>query len=229
MAGTSAAPLSIPLPAKRWLYWGLFFNTQLLLVGLYVTFTRASLESLRLVGYGLLWLNVSAWVVLNTDRPPASPTLRRRALVVAGGYFVLLALAGGLVGVGIGDAATGVRIAYLPPGFGPALLYSGPWVTINLLPIYLVGYTALAYLLYVTVLDAAGSAAAGLLGLFSCVSCSWPILASLISAITGGGSLLVTSALQVSYGLSTAVFLVTAGLLYWRPTVVPWLQRRRSA
>ena len=228
MAGTSAAPLSIPLPAKRWLYWGLFFNTQLLLVGLYVTFTRASLESLRLVGYGLLWLNVSAWVVLNTDRPPASPTLRRRALVVAGGYFVLLALAGGLVGVGIGDAATGVRIAYLPPGFGPALLYSGPWVTINLLPIYLVGYTALAYLLYVTVLDAAGSAAAGLLGLFSCVSCSWPIVVSVASAVSGSGSILVASALQVSYGLSTAVFVLTAALLYWRPRLFALLPLDRS-
>jgi len=140
-----------------------------------------------------------------------------------------LAVAGGLITVGVGEAATGLRIAPLPPGYGPALLYSGQQVTVTLMPNYLVGYVALAYLVYVTVIDAAGSAAAGLIGLFSCVSCSWPILASLISAITGGGSLLVTSALQVSYGLSTAVFLVTAGLLYWRPTVVPWLQRRRSA
>jgi hypothetical protein len=88
-------------------------------------------------------------------------------------------------------------------------------VTINLQPNYLVGYAALAYLVYVTVIDAAGSAAAGLLGLFSCVSCSWPIIVSLIS----GGSSVVASALQVSYGLSTLVFLLTAGLLYFRPAI----------
>jgi len=228
MGDTSGAPISIPLPAERWLYWALFCNTQLLGVSLYITLTRASLESLRLVGYGLLWLNVSAWVVTNTARPPASRALKRRALAIAVGYFALLAFAGGLVGVGIGEAATGLRIAYLPPGYGPAVLYSGAWVTINLLPIYLVGYTALSYLLYVTVLDAAGSAAAGLLGLFSCVSCSWPILVSLASAVAGSGSILAASALQVSYGVSTAVFVVTAALLYWRPRLFALLPVDRS-
>ena len=66
-----------------------------------------------------------------------------------------------------------------------------------------------------TVIDATGSAAAGLLGLFSCVSCSWPILVSLLS----GGSPFLTAALQVSYGVSTLVFLLTAGLLYFRPAI----------
>ncbi|TQQ82089.1 DUF7546 family protein [Halonotius roseus] len=222
--------LSIPVPTGRRLYWALFLNSQLLAAVFYVLLTAASFASIRLVAYAALWLNVSVWVVVNS-RPTATVAdrVRRRALAVAGGYFALLAVAGGLVTVGIGEAATGLRIAPLPPGYGPALLYSGEWITITLMPNYLVGYAALAYLVYVTVIDAAGSAAAGLIGLFSCVSCSWPILASVVSAITGGGSLLVTSALQVSYGLSTAVFLLTAGLLYWRPTVLPWLQRWRSA
>jgi len=220
MAATSDGGLSIPLPTGRRLFWALFLNSQLLLGALYVLFTPASAASVRLIAYGAIWINVGVWVVLNSRPEGAVSTrTRRRGIAVGVAYFALLAFAGGLVGAGIGDAATGLRFAPLPPGYGPALLYSGELVTINLLPNYLIGYAALAYLVYVTVIDAAGSAAAGLLGLFSCVSCSWPIIASLASGITGSGSLLIASALQLSYGLSTAVFLLTAGLLYWRPTI----------
>lgn len=221
MASSDTAGLSIPVPAGRRLYWALFLNSQLLIGALYVAFTAASAASLRLVAYAALWINGGVWVVANSrpDLTAVSTRTHHRALLVATGYFAALAVAGGLVGAGIGDTATGLRIAPLPPGYGPAVLYSGEWVTVNLLPNYLVGYAALAYLVYVTVIDAAGSAAAGLLGLFSCVSCSWPIIVSLASAVTGSGSLLVASVLQVSYGLSTAVFLLTAGLLYWRPAI----------
>lgn len=222
------AAFSIPLPGDRRLYWLLFLNSQLLAIALYVAVTSATLDSLRLVGYALIWINVSAWVVVNSRAVAASRSVRRRALFLAAGYFGLLAFAGGLIGVGIGDAATGFRIAYLPPGYGPAMLYSGALVTINLLPIYLIGYTALAYLVYVTVIDASASAAAGVLGLFSCVSCSWPIIVSLASAATGGGSILAASALQVSYGLSTAVFVLTAALLYWRPAIFARLRLGKS-
>mgnify|MGYP006276465145 FL=1 len=218
--------LSIPVPTGRRLYWGLFINSQLLALAVYVLLTPASLSSIRLIGYGLIWLNVSAWVIGNSQPEPSSAAVRRRARVVAGGYFGLLLFAGGVVGAGIGDAATGFRIAWLPFGFGPAALYSGAVVTINLIPIYVIGYSALAYLVYDTVIEASGSAAAGLLGLFSCVSCSWPIIVSLASAVTGGSSILVASALQVSYGLSTGVFVLTAALLYWRPT--EWLAGLRQ-
>jgi len=218
--------LSIPVPAGSRLYWGLFFNSQLLALAVYVLLTPANLSSPRLIGYGLIWLNVSTWVIVNSRPNPSTPGVRRRAKLVATGYFGLLLFAGGVAGVGIGDAATGFRFAWLPFGFGPAALYSGALVTINLIPIYLLGYSALAYLVYVTVIDTAGSAAAGIIGLFSCVSCSWPIVASLASAVIGGNSILVASALQVSYGLSTAVFVLTTALLYWRPT--DWLTRFRG-
>jgi len=209
--------LSIPVPTGRRLYWGLFLNSQLVALGLYVLLTPASLESRRLIAFGFIWLNVSAWVIANRRPAAASRSLKARARLIAGGYFGLLLFAGGIVGFGIGAEATGFRIAPLPFGFGPALLYSGELITINLLPIYLIGYTALAYLVYVTVIDAAGSAAAGVIGLFSCVSCSWPIIAALASGFIGSGSLLTASALQVSYTLSTAVFVLTAALLYFRP------------
>ena len=78
------------------------------------------------------------------------------------------------------------------------------------------GYLALAWLVYATVIDAAGSAVTGVLGLLSCVSCSWPILASLLTGIGGGGALAAAAQSQ-SYELSTVVFVVTVALLYWRP------------
>jgi uncharacterized membrane protein YraQ (UPF0718 family) len=72
---------------------------------------------------------------------------------------------------------------------------------------------------YATAIDAAGAAISGILGFFSCVSCSWPIVASLASSVLGGGTALATTAFGASYDLSTAVFLLTVGLLYWRPLI----------
>jgi len=54
------------------------------------------------------------------------------------------------------------------------------------------------------------------LGLLSCVSCTWPVLASLVGGVAGGTGLAAAVTTQ-SYGLSTVVFCVTVGLLYWRP------------
>ena len=215
MAAPNSDGLSVPVPTGRRLFWALFLNSQLLVGACYVLLTAASVESIRLVGYAAIWINVGAWVVVNSQ-PAASVSgrTRRRALLVAGGYFAALSVAGGLVGGG-SEVASGFRIAPLPPGYGPALIYASEVVTVNLQPTYLVGYLALAYLVYVTVIDATGSAAAGVLGLFSCVSCSWPILVSLLS----GGSPFLTAALQVSYGVSTLVFLLTAGLLYFRTAI----------
>ena len=71
--------------------------------------------------------------------------------------------------------------------------------------------------MYATVLDAARSAVTGVLGLLSCVSCSWPVLASLATGVAGGGSGLAAAVSTGSYGLSTVVFVATVALLYWRP------------
>jgi hypothetical protein len=85
------------------------------------------------------------------------------------------------------------------------------------MPARVVGYLALAYLVYATVIDAAGSAVSGVLGLLSCVSCSWPILASLLTGVFGSSSALVAATFDLSYDVSTLVFVVTVALLYWRP------------
>lgn len=207
------------LPSRRHIAWALLVvNLQAVGVVLYYAFSTATLTAPRYVVYGLLWVNVGIVAVLAADPPTdAGFRQRRRAMAVAAGYFGVLAVVGGLVGTGLGADATGFRVAWLTPGWGPALVYGGPTVALVLMPAYVVGYLALSYLLYVTVLDAAGSAVGGLLGLVSCVSCTWPVLASVAATVFGGAGVLATAATAMSYDLSTAVFLLTVALLYWRP------------
>jgi hypothetical protein len=204
-------------PSRRdLLLLGLLLNTQLLATFAYLLSSEVTLAEPRYAAYGLIWLTLGIWVFVKVRPAPAGTGTRRKALAVAVGYFCLLAVAGGLV-TGGGMGALGPRIAWLPPGWGPALIYSGATVNVILMPARVVGYLALAYLVYATVIDAASAAVSGLLGLLSCVSCSWPVLASLAAAIAGSGSALAAATTPLSYDLSTLVFVVTVGLLYWRP------------
>ncbi len=210
-----------PSVSLRRLGWiALLLNVQLVGVLAYYSFTGATLTQPRYTLYGLLWINLGALAIYKTKPPTGVDfAVRRRSLAIAAGYFGLLAVFGGLVGTGIPEHADGFRIAWLPPGWGPAVVYAGSAVAIAITPAFLVGYAALAYLVYVTLLDAAGSAVAGLVGLLSCVSCTWPILAAVASSVLGGTGVLGATALNASYGLSTAIFILTIGLLYWRPGI----------
>jgi hypothetical protein len=201
--------------------WAALVVAELLAVALYYAqpgVALTSLGALRYPLYGLIWVNVGLAVLVYADVPATSTRTRRRAAAVAVGYLAALAVAGGLVGLAAGPGA-GLRIAPLPPGWGPAVLYSGGGLSVVLMPARVVGYLALAYLVYATVIDASGAGVAGLLGLLSCVSCSWPVLAALVSGVAGSGSALAATTLGLSQDLSTVVFLLTVGLLYWRPTI----------
>lgn len=189
---------------------------ELLALVVYYADPAVTLTAPRYAVYGLVWVNVGLAVLATLDVAPASRRTRRRALAVAVAYLAALAVAGGLVGLSAGPAG-GVRVAWLPPGWGPALLYSGGGVAVVLMPARVVGYLALAALVYATVVDASGAGVVGLLGLLSCVSCSWPILAGLVSGLAGSGSALAAATAGLSYDLSTLVFLATVALLYWRP------------
>nr|WP_254838120.1 hypothetical protein [Natronomonas marina] len=215
----SVERLAEAVPSRRRLATvALLVNLQAVGVVLYYAFSSATLTAPRYVVYGLLWVNVGLLAVATADRPDdIGFRRRRRALAVAAAYFGLLAVFGGLVGTGLGADATGLRVAWLTPGWGPALVYGGHTVSFVLMPAYVVGYLALSYLLYVTVLDAAVSAVGGVLGLVSCVSCTWPVLATVGSALFGGAGVLATSVTEVPYDVSTVVFLLTVALLYWRP------------
>ena len=162
---------------------------------------------------------VGALVFWKVDPEPTDQRTRRRAIGVAGLYFVALAVAGGIFVTAMrpGAGEFGVRLAALAPGWGPAPVLSTPWAALVLAPARVVGYLALAYLVYATVIDAAGAAVSGIVGLLSCVSCSWPILASILSGVLGGSSAVVAATFDFSYDVSTVVFLLTVALLYWRP------------
>lgn len=219
---TSSLWLARLRPERETLLWGaLVVNLELLLLGSYAIVADPQLvnaAAIRYWIYPLIWINVGAWAILRTKPAPTGARQKRIGLAIAVGYFAVLSYFGGLVGpASPGPVGLDVSLLALPPGWGPAILYNGTVLSLTLLPYKVIGYAALTYLVYVTVLDAAGSAVTGVLGLLSCVSCSWPILATLVTGVAGSGTALAGAVYTQSYGLSTVVFVVTVGLLYWRP------------
>ena len=207
-------------PDRDTLLWaGLLVNTELILTFAYLLLSDAQVTEPRYLVYPFVWLNASVWAFVHADPVARSTRDRYVGAAIAVGYFLLLARVGGVVAPGVGEHALGWRIAWLPPGWGPAVLYSGAAVNLALMPYKVVGYLALAYLVYATVLDAAGSAVSGLLGLLSCVSCTWPVVATVATGLTGSGAAIATAATNFSYAIGTVVFVVTVGLLSWRPTL----------
>jgi hypothetical protein len=215
----ATAPVRERVDVRTLLYGAIVANTLVLLAVAYLLVSGITATEPRYVVYGLLWVFVGIVVLWKAEPAPTDGRTRRRAAAVAVGYFAALAVAGGLLTLPEAGAGWGVRVVPLPPGWGPAPVLSTPYVVIGLVPARVVGYLALSYLVYATVIDAVGSAVSGLLGLLSCVSCTWPVIASVATGVVGGGSAVASVALGLSYDLSTAVFLVTVGLLYWRPTV----------
>lgn len=192
-------------------------------VGLYVAAADVRITDPLILVYPLVWINVGLWAVWRTEIPRTGARRRLAVGVLAVAYFGVLAAVGGVLDLShlahghTHEAQFRVAYASLPPGFGPAVFYSGSLVSLNLLPYQVVGYAALAYLVYATVLDAARSAVSGLLGLFSCVSCAWPVVGTVLAGLFGSGSAVYTFALSQSYALSTVVFVSAVALLRWRP------------
>ena len=208
-------------------------NTEVLVVLLYLLMTGSTLGMFGI--YGMIWVTVGLWAIYRTNPSPTEPRQRRIAAGIAGAYFLVLALIQGLIAPGptlaarLGlDAAAAVDASLYatgfgttiqgPPGLVPAIHYTGAYVDVTLLPAYAIGYGALAYLVYATIIDAARASVSGLLGLVSCVSCTWPVIASLIAGVTGGSASALTGvASALGFGASTAVFVLTVALLRWRP------------
>lgn len=206
-------------PRAHVAFWAVVVLLEGWLIYLYVITAGASLQPFHL--YPFVWINLGVAAVWYTEPPAGGDRQRMLAGLVAAGYFLLLGYVGGLFGTGSSELeayASGATLALsVPPGYGPALLYSDALITLALSPYMVVGYVALAYLVYVTVLDAAGAAVSGVLGLLTCVGCSWPILASIATGITGGTGALAATVYAQSYEISTVAFVLTVALLYWRP------------
>jgi hypothetical protein len=193
-------------------------NTELLLVLAYVALAPVTIVDPVYVAIPFVWLNVAAWAVLRVDVPDVGRRAQYAGLAVAVGYAAVLAVAGGVVGPAHATGATFDVHWLLPPGWGPLLSGSVAGVQVLLFPYKVAGYAALAYLVYATVLDAAAGAVGGVLGLFACVSCAWPVIGTVVTGVFGSGSVLAATATQQPYHLSTAVFVTAVALLVWRPT-----------
>jgi hypothetical protein len=202
-------------------YGAALLNAELLLVLAYLALVGPQVTRPLFYVYPFVWINASVYALWRVDLPSAP--LRRKAVAsaVALAYLGVLAYVGGLFGFGAGGAATGLRLeaTALPPGWSPALIYAGTSLQFALLPFKVIGYLGLAYLLYATLLDAAAGLVGGALGLFSCVSCTLPVIAGVLSGFVGGAGAVAAAAYGQSYALSTVVFVVTVALLLWRPTV----------
>lgn len=197
-------------------YWAMVLNAEFLLVaGYYLLATDVTLRDPLLVAVPFVWINAAGWAVLRTDLPAAPARRRLVAAGVAVAYFLLLAAVGGIVNGPSAASATVLSLLQLPPGWNPALFYNGPLVSLVVLPYKLVGFAVLAYLVYARVLAASGAALGGAVGLFSCVSCAVPLVAGAAGALGGGAA--AAAALENAYLLSTAVFLLTVGLLVRGP------------
>lgn len=204
-------------------------GAQLLLLAIYLHVLDVQLRLFHL--YPIVWITVGSWALWRI-RPEAGTT-RRHVLAggVALGYLLLIGYLGGLFGPGYLLATTGPEgegaafiagarfVELAPPGYAPAIMYVGAYVSVALIPYLVVGYLSLSYLVYVTIIDAWRASAPGALGAFACVGCSWPVLASLATGVGGLAGSVAAGAYSFAYPLSTAAYLLAVGLLVWRPGI----------
>jgi len=195
--------------------WAAILNAEIILMVWYYALMPAIPTNLLQLAYPWIWINASIWAVSRIRFAPSSDRDRLLALGVGVAYFLVLGYFGGLYQ--FDGAGLGFRLALLPPGWGPVPIYSGAAVTLALLPFKTLGFLTLAYLVAATVVDAARTGLAGFVGLFSCVSCTWPLLATVLTGIFGTASAAASIVMGQPYGASTVVFLASVGMLVWRP------------
>jgi hypothetical protein len=205
------------LPEVRWLVV-LVAVESLAVVG-YFSLTSSTVTGVRYLVYPFVWINVGVLAVVTTPSPSGDRRMRLLAAAASALYFLALAGLSGLLAVELGShshaAVRGLQLTMSVPGWGPRVGYAGSLVTATFVPYRVVGYLALSYLVYATLLDAAGRAVSGVLGFASCVSCGLPVVGSLAAGAVGtmGGVAVATYAVD----LSTLVFVGAVGLLALRP------------
>jgi hypothetical protein len=210
--------------AIRW--WCLVVAAEIALVTAYLLVTDAVVTEPRYVVYPFVWMNVGVWAMVRIDLPDTDARSRRVATAVAAGYFLLLSLAGGVLLLSLDGPLPGGAVASvhwgLPPGWGPTLVYGTPHLRLSVVPFKFVGYVAMTYLVYARLLDATRAVLSGVLGLVSCVGCTFSLLLPLLGATALFGSTLT----GLAWDLSTLVFLLTVALLYWADEAGAAVSRR---
>jgi hypothetical protein len=182
--------------------------------------------------YPLVWITVTAWLLLRVRPEPGTPSLP--AGLGSAVYLVALLAVSGTVRISrplsetvvtlsvlpvqllghAGGASTGgYTVEWLAPGWGPYVAYEGVLVTFRVVPFQVIGYLGLAYLVFVALARADRSALCGAGGLVTCVGCVWPALTAVSTALGGGTA--VTAVASLSYDLATLLFLGTVTAMCW--------------
>ena len=222
MTETKTLAIFDPLPERfrprttTLVYGALLVNTEILLLLLYLSISDVQVDSVFSVVYPFIWINVGLWAIVRTNPAPRTGRHRYLAGAVAAGYLLALFVLGGMAWAAHPAIAQGFDVSMLAPGIGPVVAYNGEFIRFTLIPFLVVGYVALSYLVYATLLDAAGSAIGGVFGLFSCLSCVWPLIAPVFIGVFGSAGAATAASLQ-SYVAGTVIFVGTVALLYWRP------------
>jgi len=217
MSVASHVPSWMPIPDLEWRTlrpWVALFLVLVYAVMAYFWVTDATpTREVRYVLYPLVWITVGAWAVAATDPAPSNRRHLVLAAVVAAIYFLVMLWVPGNIGHGHA-ASVAWRVEMYSPGWGPLVAVVSPWVRLFLVPFEVVGYAALAYLVYANVLTLARGTVGGALGLVTCVGCTVPVLAPLVGVLGGPATSLTTTAYAYSYDLGTLFFVATVAILY---------------
>ena len=205
------------------LFLFLLLFLELLLAIIYASSPNIVLTDPIVLVYPFIWINVGIVAVILLK--PTSITLRKKIPSAFLGimYFCILSYFSSILTLGHSfhghvssdhNFGFGIIISSIPPGWAPAFFYTGVLVSVYIFLFQLVGYLSLSYLVYRSILRFNKSALSGLIGIFSCVSCTWPLIGTYLGGISGISFSLIMSTHQ-SYGISTLVFISTALLLFF--------------
>lgn len=206
-------------------WWSGVCFAEAMAVLVYLQVASVAVTDVRYVVYPFVWINVGLWAAMSVDVAANVRDHRQHAFALGGAalYALLLFLAGGLLQVGAGGPGTALDVRFdATPGWAPFVFYDGVLVQLSIVPFKLVGYLSLAYLVYARLLEATRGVVAGLLGLVSCVGCTFSILLPLAGATALFGTAITT----YTWDLSTVVFPLTVALLYWNDEAYGWIRRR---
>lgn len=192
--------------------WAALVALEALAVTVYFAAVPGGPGALRYVVYPFVWMNAGLWAVLRVDPSLGSRRHRLLGAAAGGAYFLLVMAVPGNLGLGAAVEPS-LRIGWYVPGWGPLVAVSSPWLRLHLVPFEVMGYGALAYLVYANAIRLARGTLPGALGLVTCVGCTVPVLAPLVGLLGGPAASLTTTAYAWSYDVGTLLYLATVGLL----------------
>lgn len=215
---TATRVSGVRLPAD-WPVWAALLAAEAAALGAY-GLTSGGVSEPRYVLYPFLWINLGLYAVVRSRSPRAPARRRAVAAGLSAAYGLLLAVVSGLVGLPLVEHShatghghvDGWLVSLSAPGWGPRIGYVVGDYHLYLVPYRVVGYAALAYLLYLGLSELSPASGAGAVGLLACLSCSLPLLATLT---VGVGAAPLSAVGGLSLDVSTAAFLVALGAMWW--------------